>query len=97
VNWLSQARRRARTRITLASERGGGPPQFDADAALEPADRIVMIDAVPTVDDGIPGGVRLAGGWAWRIVLFIAAAYPRRSSRRRTNPRPHPTRHRTDR
>jgi predicted PurR-regulated permease PerM len=34
-----------------------------------------MVDAVPTVDDGIPRGVRLAGGWAWRIVLFIAAAY----------------------
>ncbi|GIF53672.1 putative PurR-regulated permease PerM [Asanoa ferruginea] len=34
-----------------------------------------VVEAPPTVDDGIPRGVRIAGAWAWRVVLFIAAAY----------------------
>src|SRR5688572_30355642 len=27
------------------------------------------------MDDGIPRGVRIAGAWAWRIILFVAAGY----------------------
>ena len=33
------------------------------------------MEKTPTVDDGLPRGVRTAGAWAWRIILFIAAAY----------------------
>jgi predicted PurR-regulated permease PerM len=74
MSWLTQARERARTRLVQAQERGA-PPAFTADPALDRSDQIVVVDAAPTIDDGIPRGVRLAGAWAWRIVLFIAAAY----------------------
>jgi putative heme transporter len=74
MSWLTQARQRARTRLALAEQRGT-PPPFAADTALQPSDRIVVVDAAPTVDEGIPRGVRIAGAWAWRVVLFIAAAY----------------------
>ncbi|GLL05912.1 hypothetical protein GCM10017581_076600 [Dactylosporangium matsuzakiense] len=29
----------------------------------------------PAVDDGVPRGVRVAGAWSWRVILFLAAAY----------------------
>ncbi|MEH1098285.1 AI-2E family transporter [Micromonospora sp. CPCC 205561] len=35
----------------------------------------MVVEQPPTVDDGLPRGVRTAGAWAWRIILFIAAAY----------------------
>jgi predicted PurR-regulated permease PerM len=35
----------------------------------------MVVDSAPTVDDGIPRGVRIAGAWAWRLILFVAAAY----------------------
>lgn len=74
MSWLTQARQRARTRLAIAEQRRT-PPPFAADPALEPSERIVVVDAAPTVDEGIPRGVRMAGAWAWRVVLFIAAAY----------------------
>jgi predicted PurR-regulated permease PerM len=36
---------------------------------------VIAVQAAPTVDDGIPRGVRIAGAWAWRVILFIVAAY----------------------
>ena len=35
----------------------------------------MVAETVPTVDDGLPRGVRVAGAWAWRLILFAAAAY----------------------
>nr|WP_245601611.1 AI-2E family transporter [Hamadaea tsunoensis] len=34
-----------------------------------------MVESAPTVDDHIPRGVRLAGAWAWRLILIAVAAY----------------------
>jgi predicted PurR-regulated permease PerM len=34
-----------------------------------------VVRPAPTVDDGLPPGVRVAGAWAWRLILFAAAAY----------------------
>ena len=74
ANWVETARDRARRR--LAEARGWSPPPFAATPELgDAATPVVRLEAAPTVDDGIPSGVRTAGAWAWRIVLFILTAY----------------------
>ncbi|MEU7905695.1 AI-2E family transporter [Actinoplanes sp. NPDC049118] len=37
--------------------------------------RVAVPQQAPTVDDGIPRGVRIAAAWAWRFILFAATAY----------------------
>jgi len=69
--WVDTARERARTR------RDRTPPPFAAAPELTGADTapVMVVEQAPSVDDGLPRGVRTAGAWAWRIILFIAAAY----------------------
>jgi len=75
ANWMAQARQRARTRLANA-RRGGAVPPFAADRSLgEPTGLVRVVRSAPTVDEGLPRGVRIAGAWAWRLILFIAAAY----------------------
>src|SRR4051794_11450168 len=69
--WIDEVRR-ARARLSQA--RPDEPP-FVPDPDLGPATPVVMVDAAPKVDDGIPRSVRVAGAWSWRIVLFVAAIY----------------------
>jgi len=72
--WVDTARQRARAR--LAARRDRTPPPFTAAPELgETAPTVMVVERTPSVDDGIPRGVRTAGAWAWRIILFIAAAY----------------------
>src|SRR5687767_10562846 len=72
---MEQMRDRARVRLTSA-RRGPSPPPFKVDGILgEPAEQVVVVEPTPTIDDGIPRGIRIAGAWAWRIVLFVLAAY----------------------
>jgi predicted PurR-regulated permease PerM len=73
-SWLAQARRRARSRLASAEQRGG-PPPFVADASLEQPGRIVVVDATASADESIPRGVVLAAAWAWRIILIVAAGF----------------------
>jgi predicted PurR-regulated permease PerM len=71
MTWIAQVSDRAKARLTTA-RRTGVVPEF----RREEADRdVLVVDQRSTVDDGIPHSVRVAGAWAWRIVLFIAAAY----------------------
>ncbi len=75
MTWVESVRARARTTLSTAGRRGG-PPPFTPPQRLAPSETpVVLVDKAPTVDDGIPRGVRVAGAWAWRIVLFVAAAY----------------------
>jgi predicted PurR-regulated permease PerM len=75
MTWVESVRARARTTLSTAGRRGG-PPPFTPPERLAPSETpVVLVDKAPTVDDGIPRGVRVAGAWAWRIVLFVAAAY----------------------
>jgi predicted PurR-regulated permease PerM len=57
----------------------GGPelggPELGGPESGGPAAAVALVQRAPSVDDGLPRGVRTAGAWAWRIVLFIAAAY----------------------
>ena len=73
--WMGAARQRARNRIAAARV-GWAPPSFRADPSLEETPRpVTLVEQGPSVDDGLPRGVRTAAAWAWRIILFIAAAY----------------------
>ncbi|MEV0713461.1 AI-2E family transporter [Asanoa sp. NPDC050611] len=77
MTWVDSVRDRARDTLRTAGRRGS-PPPFTPDQRLAPPapPAVVVVDnKEPTVDDGIPRGVRVAGAWAWRIVLFVAAAY----------------------
>jgi predicted PurR-regulated permease PerM len=49
-------------------------PPFSGDTAASTG-QVLVVEAGPTVDDGLPRGVRIAGAWAWRLILFIVAAY----------------------
>ncbi|MEU7874838.1 AI-2E family transporter [Dactylosporangium sp. NPDC049140] len=62
AQWITQVGERARTRLSTARQ----IPPFAGPVEVRPAS---------TVEDGIPRGIKVAGAWAWRIVLFILAAY----------------------
>src|SRR5258705_5869318 len=71
MTWIAPVSDRAKARLTTA-RRTGVVPEFRRD---QPDRDVLVVDQRSTVDDGIPHGVRVAGAWAWRIVLFILAAY----------------------
>ncbi len=71
MTWIAQVSDRAKARLTTA-RRTGVVPEFRREV---PDRDVLVVDQRSTVDDGIPHGVRVAGAWAWRIVLFILAGY----------------------
>jgi predicted PurR-regulated permease PerM len=74
ARWVNSARDRTRRR--LADARTRNPPPFAATPELSgPGTPVVRLETAPTVDDGLPPGVRTAGAWAWRIIAFVVAAY----------------------
>ncbi|GAA0584048.1 AI-2E family transporter [Paractinoplanes ferrugineus] len=66
--WIDEIRQRAQTRLRQAAG-GDRTPPFVADSP------VVMVDASPKIEDGLPRAVRVAGAWSWRIILFVAAVY----------------------
>lgn len=75
LTWVGTARERARNRLATAQLRWT-PPPFTAGPELnETPPPVMAVGQAPSADDGLPRGVRIAGAWAWRIILFIAAAY----------------------
>jgi predicted PurR-regulated permease PerM len=76
MTWINTARERARNRLAAArAERT--PPPFTAGPDLrgEPAAPVVVVAKEPTADDGLPRAIRVAGAWALRFILIVAAAY----------------------
>jgi predicted PurR-regulated permease PerM len=67
--WIDEMRQRAQTRLRQAADDDRTPPFVD-DAAP-----VVMVDASPKIEDGLPRPIRVAGAWSWRIILFVAAVY----------------------
>jgi len=74
MRWIGSARERTRTRLTTARQ-GGSLPPFRIDSTLGATTGRLVAEPVPTVDDGIPRGVRVAGAWTWRLILFVGAVY----------------------
>ena len=75
MTWVNSVRERAQNRLAQARQGSQPPPFTPASELADPAASVVLVEKTPTVDDGLPRGVRTAGAWAWRIILFIAAAY----------------------
>lgn len=67
-------RERAQARL-VAAQRDGPPPFDAASVAADTPQQVTVVRPAPTVDDGLPPGVRVAGAWAWRLILFVAAGY----------------------
>jgi predicted PurR-regulated permease PerM len=62
AQWITEVGERARTRLSTAR-------------AIPPFTGPIQVRPVSTVEDGIPRGIKVAGAWAWRIVLFVLATY----------------------
>jgi predicted PurR-regulated permease PerM len=65
--WLERVRTTARERIHRA--------EHAQDEAPVPVVVLPPEDTEPSVDDGVPRGVRVAAAWAWRFLVLAAAGY----------------------
>jgi len=73
--WMDEVRERARARLEQARQGVGAPP-FPGDVlAGRAATPVVMVDSSRRDDDGLPNGIRVAGAWCWRIILFFAVGW----------------------
>ncbi|MBL7260047.1 AI-2E family transporter [Actinoplanes sp. LDG1-01] len=73
--WIDEVRARAQARLEQARKGGSGAPPFPGDVVADGATPVVMVDASPRDEDGLPRPVRVAGAWAWRILLFFAVGW----------------------
>jgi predicted PurR-regulated permease PerM len=74
MKWTRSVRERARARLAAAQH--DGPPPFDSNSLTGGTpEQVLVMRPTETVDDGLPRGVRVAGAWAWRLILFVAAGY----------------------
>src|SRR4051794_13239631 len=75
--WVDTARQRAQNRLA-AARASLAPPPFTAGPGLDgtPVPVVVTEPAGAGAEQAaVPRGIRVAAAWAWRIVLFILAAY----------------------
>ncbi|MEV6348678.1 AI-2E family transporter [Actinoplanes sp. NPDC051851] len=68
MSWAQAVRDRARTTLATAESRNAPPP-------FTGGPDVVVVNQQPAGDDLLPRGVRTAGAWAWRFILFVIAAY----------------------
>ncbi|GGM07851.1 AI-2E family transporter [Dactylosporangium sucinum] len=71
ATWITQVGERARARLTTA-RKGAPVPPFVPGAG---EGDVLLVHPASTVENGIPRGIKVAGAWAWRIILFVLAAY----------------------
>jgi predicted PurR-regulated permease PerM len=69
--WVNEVRQRAEDRLRRVSP----PPFIPGNDLGDLSQPVMVVESKPTVDDGLPRGVRTAGAWSWRIILFILAIY----------------------
>jgi predicted PurR-regulated permease PerM len=75
MGWAQAARDRARTKLAAAESRTV-PPPFTAGPELQDTrPPVVVVNQPSHSEDLLPRGVRTAGAWAWRFILFVVAAY----------------------
>jgi predicted PurR-regulated permease PerM len=75
MSWAQAVRERARTTLASAASRNVPPPFTVGPELQDPAAPVVVVDSRPTSEELLPPGVRTAGAWAWRFILFVVAAY----------------------
>ncbi|MDP9791601.1 putative PurR-regulated permease PerM [Catenuloplanes nepalensis] len=74
MTWVNTVRRRARSVLADRARDVSLPPFIPSQSGSD-LPPVVMMEPAPTTDDLVPRGVRIAGSWAWRIILFVAAGY----------------------
>jgi putative heme transporter len=74
MSWVQTVRERARDRISAAAARTP-PPYLGPEEGPLQAEPVRVVEQPPTTDDVLPSGIRTAGAWAWRFILFVVAAY----------------------
>src|SRR4051794_28711869 len=72
MSWGQTVRERARATLAIAASRNAPPPFTPAEEEPPP---VVLVNQTPSSADVLPRGVRTAGAWAWRFILFVVAAY----------------------
>jgi predicted PurR-regulated permease PerM len=75
MSWAQTVRERARTTLATAASRNVPPPFTAGPDLQDPVRPVVVVNHQPSSADVLPRGVRTAGAWAWRFILFVAAAY----------------------
>lgn len=67
---------RDRTRAQLEAARQAGPPPFHHPGSSDQPERVLVVEqARPGVEEGVPRGVRIAAAWSWRLIALVAGAY----------------------
>jgi predicted PurR-regulated permease PerM len=64
-----------RDRLAAAASRAEPPPFTVTDDLGASSTPVVVVEQPRHSEDVLPRGVRTAGAWAWRFILFVAAAY----------------------
>ena len=75
LSWLTRAREQAKVRIASAKDADridASPPKHAADHRSH---ALVVEPMEPSIDEGVPRGVRTAAAWAWRLLALAFAAY----------------------
>ncbi|KUL33009.1 AI-2E family transporter [Actinoplanes awajinensis] len=75
MSWTQTVRERTRASIAAAANRNVPPPFTVGPDLQEPVAPVVLVNQTPNSADVLPRGVRTAGAWAWRFILFIVAGY----------------------
>ncbi|MFG1606004.1 AI-2E family transporter [Actinoplanes sp. NPDC049265] len=74
MSWVQTVRERARDRFTAAAARTPPPYLGPEEGPMRP-EPVRVVEQPPTTDDVLPSGIRTAGAWALRFILFVVAAY----------------------
>ncbi|MEU8657188.1 AI-2E family transporter [Actinoplanes philippinensis] len=75
MSWAQTVRERARTTLASAASRNLPPPFTVGPELQDTSAPVVVVDSRPSSEDVLPPGIRTAGAWAWRFILFVVATY----------------------
>ncbi|GIE82439.1 AI-2E family transporter [Actinoplanes philippinensis] len=75
MSWAQTVRERARTTLASAASRNLPPPFTVGPELQDTSAPVVVVDSRSSSEDVLPPGVRTAGAWAWRFILFVVATY----------------------
>ncbi|WIM93321.1 AI-2E family transporter [Actinoplanes oblitus] len=75
MSWTSTVRERARAKLASAASRNVPPPFTVGPELQDTTTPVVVVNHQTSSADVLPRGVRTAGAWAWRFILFVVASY----------------------
>jgi predicted PurR-regulated permease PerM len=75
MSWTHQVRERARATLNAAASRNVPPPFTVGPELQDTTPPVVVVNQPSSSADVLPRGVRTAGAWAWRFILFVVATY----------------------